>query len=69
MPKQLKLYSLDETSGTDCQATTRRLKVYYGSYQGGNYSRHLRAYGFKTSDTVEVKLSSGRIEITRLNQE
>ena len=80
MPKQmkLKLNADDKTGSIDCPVTTRRLKVYYGSYQGGTYSRHpviriggnyLQAYGFKTGDTLEVKLSSGRIEITRLNQE
>ena len=80
MPKQkkLRLYAGDKTGINDCPVTTRRLKVYYGSYQGGTYSRHpviriggnyLRAYGFKTGDTLEVKLSSGRIEITRVQPE
>ena len=80
MAKQMKLrlYADDKTGSIDCQVTTRRLKVYYGSYQGGYYSRHpviriggnyLRAYGFKIGDTVEIKLSDGRIEIKRLSQE
>ena len=75
---KLRLYADDKTGNNDCEPTTRRLKVYYGSYHSSTYSRHpviriggnyLRAYGFKTGDTVEVKLSSGRIEITKVQPE
>jgi type I toxin-antitoxin system toxin SymE len=78
MPKQLKLYGSEESSNNNCPVTKRRLKVYYGSHQGGTYSRHpvvriggnyLRAYGFKTGDTIEIKLSQGRIEITKVQPE
>jgi len=78
MQKHLKLDKSEGGDNNDSPVRTRRMKVYYGSYQGGTYSRHpviriggnyLRAFGFKIGDTVELKLSDGRIEISRLPQE
>ena len=75
---KLQLYGPEERPGGDNKATIRKLKVYYGSYYGGNYSRHpvirvggnyLRAAGFKIGDNIEIKLSRGKIEITRLGLE
>jgi hypothetical protein len=60
------------------QTETRHLKVYYGSHSGKNYSRHpiiriagkyLRDFGFKIGDNIEVKLSQGRIEISKVINE
>ena len=75
----MKLFSLEESGSIDCAVTTRRLKIYYGSNKNSSsYSRHpriniagqyLKNYGFKIGDTIELKLSQGRIEITMLAQE
>jgi len=69
----------DKPINSNCSENTnpgnRRLKVYYGSHIGCRYSRHpvihiagkyLRDFGFKIGDTIEVKLSEGRIEISRV---
>lgn len=68
----------ERTHTNNATRSVRRIKVYYACYQGSNYSHHpfiriagkyLREFGFKTGDTVELKLSQGRIEITKLDQE
>ena len=65
---------INSDSSENTKAGNRCLKVYYGSHHGSKYSRHpvirlsgkyLRDFGFKIGDTIEVKLSDGRIEISK----
>ena len=74
MFNKLKVYGPEGNGSKNCSNKTKRLKVYYGSHHGSKYSRHpvirisgkyLRDFGFKIGDTIEVKLSEGRIEISK----
>ena len=77
-PDYKKNTSTNDGSVKCSNKTTRRLKVYYGTYQSNSYSRYpvihivgkyLKAFGFKTGDAVELTLSEGQIVIKKVRPE
>lgn len=79
MPKRkLKPCSTNENGDREKAIPVRKLKIYYGSHQSNNYSRYpliriagnyLQSCGFKIGDTIEVRLSKDRIEISKVGKE